>query len=347
MPQISYHLHLKGYVGGCDFDRSKVDSTLSKLGGKQVNVLIDSTGGALGTGLSISSAFKRHGNVNVHFTGLNASAATIASLGAKHISMDKGAMYLVHQCSMSFFDWGCHNADQFAELIKDCQKVKADLDKMDANVAALYASRCKRKPEDLLELMRKGAWLSSAEALEWGFVDEVTECNEDKAPEITEELALAMAAEGMPLPFAVTENLSVPKNFTVQSGPLSKFFDAVTSFLSHSKGQNKNQVSMDKIFKNICATLGVESLTLTDGSASLQVSQLTTLENRIESLMASIAEKDQEIETLKAKLKDKPAADTAQVTVTPAGSSSEEGNDPISDFCKTSASAKDLFNSIP
>ena len=80
-----------------DDDRKAVDNMLAENQGKQVNVLIDSTGGQLGTGLSISSALKIHGNVSVHFVGLNASAATIASLGASHISMDAGAMYLVHK----------------------------------------------------------------------------------------------------------------------------------------------------------------------------------------------------------------------------------------------------------
>ena len=128
MAKTAYHITLKGYVGGADFDRTTVDRELTKNTGKAVNVLIDSLGGSLATGLSISAAFKNHGNVNVHFVGLNASAATIASLGAAHISIDAGAMYLVHKCSMAFFEWGSLNSDQFATLIADCEKIKADLD---------------------------------------------------------------------------------------------------------------------------------------------------------------------------------------------------------------------------
>ena len=78
MPITSYNISLKGYVGGYDFDRSKVDKKLAKNEGKEINVLIDSLGGSLATGLSISAAFKNHGKVNVHFVGLYASAATIA-----------------------------------------------------------------------------------------------------------------------------------------------------------------------------------------------------------------------------------------------------------------------------
>ena len=65
MPKHQYNISLKGYVGGYDFDRNTVDSVLAKNDGKEVNVLIDSLGGSLATGLSISAAFKNHGNVTV------------------------------------------------------------------------------------------------------------------------------------------------------------------------------------------------------------------------------------------------------------------------------------------
>ena len=42
MPQTQYNLHLKGFVGGADFDRNYVDYILAKNAGKEVNVLIDS-----------------------------------------------------------------------------------------------------------------------------------------------------------------------------------------------------------------------------------------------------------------------------------------------------------------
>ena len=134
MSKTAYNISLKGYVGGSDFDRKTVDSTLAANEGKSVKVLIDSLGGSLATGLSISAAFKNHGNVNVHFVGLNASAATIASLGAAHISIDAEAMYLVHQCSTALHNQGCdsamlvqaqHSAQLALDFIEwDCEKLE-------------------------------------------------------------------------------------------------------------------------------------------------------------------------------------------------------------------------------
>ena len=110
MSNPTYNIQLKGYGGGYDFDRATVDKELAKNEGKQVNFLIDSLGGSLATGLSISAAFKNHREVSDHFVGMNASAATIASLGAAHISFDKNAMYLVHKCSTALHNQGCDSA---------------------------------------------------------------------------------------------------------------------------------------------------------------------------------------------------------------------------------------------
>ena len=66
-----YQMHLRGYVGGWDFDAVYVDYILNKYKDQPVNVLIDSLGGELATALSIVASFRRHGNVHVHFVGMN------------------------------------------------------------------------------------------------------------------------------------------------------------------------------------------------------------------------------------------------------------------------------------
>ena len=90
-------------------------------------MLIDSLGGSLATALSIVASFRNHGNVHVHYVGMNASAATIASLSAKHVSIDSSAMYLVHKCSMEFFQWASANADKLRSIIKEAEQMKENL----------------------------------------------------------------------------------------------------------------------------------------------------------------------------------------------------------------------------
>lgn len=344
MSKTAYNITLKGYVGGYDFDRSTVDRELAKNEGKQVNVLIDSLGGSLATGLSISAAFKNHGNVNVHFVGLNASAATIASLGAAHISMDAGAMYLVHQCSTVFFEWASLNSSQFATLIADCEKIKADLDKLDLNCAQLYAARCKRKPEDLLALMKVGGWLSAKEALDWGFVDEITDLDDEPAPKLTDALASAMASEGMPIP-------NIPLAETDREGLFGKFLTAIASLFKPST--NPITTAMIKTYTFLSAILADKPITVKDGTASVSTAQLDAIEaaladkDRIcNEQKQTIEDRDKTIADLRAKLDKQPAEPTKQVVEDnkPGGTSAPKND--VEQFVDTYNSARALYNEV-
>ena len=166
-----------------------VDYKLSQNKDKEVHVLIDSLGGDVGTALSICNAFRNHGNVTVHFAGLNASAATIASLGAKKICIDENAMYLVHKVSTLVASWASMNADQLAAYIENLDKEKKNLEKFDLNIASMYAAKCKKEKTDLLALMKEGGWLTAAEAKEWGFVDEISIVENAKEPKLTAAMA--------------------------------------------------------------------------------------------------------------------------------------------------------------
>ena len=345
----SYQLHLKGFVGGYDFDADYVDYILSKNSGKEVHVLIDSLGGKSNTALSIFSAFKRHGNVNVHFVGMNASAATIASLGAKHISMDSAAMYLVHKCSIGFFEWGNMNADDLQQLITNIEHQKKDLDKLDANIAQMYATRCKKESAQLLALMKEGGWLTAQEALAWGFVDELTDYEEESAPVMTDTLATAMASAGIPVP-------NVAKASAEQSA-VARFLNVLTSFFkadkSHFQPINTKE-NMKKIFKNICAIVCCESLDVNEGNVALTDEQADSIESAIQSDKDTIqsltdANKtlDEENKTLKAEieeLKKKPAESSSQVV-------NDKHNDKttsaVEEFVGTRQEAQTLYDIVP
>lgn len=367
MSKTTYNIQLKGYVGGYDFDRSTVDRELAKNEGKQVNVLIDSLGGSLATGLSISAAFKHHGNVNVHFVGLNASAATIASLGAAHISIDAGAMYLVHKCSMALFsalqsafgdnEWGSLNSAQFATLIADCEKIKADLDKLDLNCAQLYAARCKRSStkslcsakntEDLLALMKAGGWLTAREALDWGFVDEITDLADEPAPKLTDALASAMANAGMPIP-------NIPIAESDKESAFTKFIAALTSLFSakaerqadNKPSTNPISTAMIKTYTFLSAIMADKPLTVKDGATTVTVAQLDAIEDALAEKDRLCNEQKQTIADLQAKLAAKPAEASSQVVEDNKPSGSAGPKNDVEQFVETYNSAKKLFDEV-
>ena len=351
MSKTAYHISLKGYVGGFDFDRSDLDAVLAENEGKRVNVLIDSLGGSLATGLSISAAFRNHGDVAVHFVGLNASAATIASLGAAHISIDTGGMYLVHKCSTAFFEWGSLNSDQFATLIADCEKIKADLDKLDLNVAQLYAKKCRKPVADLLGLMKVGGWLTAKEALDWGFVDEITDLEDEPAPRLTDALASAMANVGMPIP-------NIPLAETDRDGLFGKFLTAIASLFKPSS--NPISTAMIKTYTFLSAILADKPLTVSNGTASVTAEQLDAIENALadkdktvneqkaalEAKDADIKAKDATIADLQAKLAAKPAASTTTVVEQSKPGEKTEPKTEAEAYCETVNSARKLYNLV-
>ncbi|MCR5314374.1 MAG: Clp protease ClpP [Bacteroidaceae bacterium] len=335
MAKTNYLLHLKGYVGGYDFDRDYVDYVLAKNPDTEVHVLIDSLGGSLATALSIVAAFRQHGNVHVHFVGMNASAATIVSLGAKHVSIDNSAMYLVHKCSIEFFRWASANSDKLADIIKEAKQMKSDLEKMDANVAQMYAAKCQKSKEDLLELMKKGGWLTAQEAKDWGFVDEITDYEEDAAPVITDAIAADMAATGIPVPAGLNNQ---PANL------FARFVDALTNFFNNSKPHNQ----MEQVNNN--AQQEQQQVQQQQQQQQQQGATDSQAQEHEQQHTAELEAKDREIERLRAELdalKKAPGASTSKVVENDKGGAHEEQPSQVEAFFATRQRAIDLYAQLP
>lgn len=325
MAQVNYNLHLKGFVGGADFDRNYVDYVLAKHNDKPVAVLIDSLGGSLATALSIASAFRNHGDVSVQFVGMNASAATIASLGAKHIGIDANAMYLVHKCSTEFFRWCSLNADNMQSLINDLEAQKADLDKLDLNIASMYAKRCKKNQQDLLDLMAKGGWLSAQEALDWGFVDEITN-SDSVAPKLTDAMASAMAQVGMPIPNIPLQD---------KESAFAKFVASITSlFKSNDTEHSTNPITMNKEYAFIGSLLDSQQIAFADGVTTLSAEQLDKIEAEFKRLNDRIDA-----------LASAPADNSTNVIENGKSAEVTEKSD-VEQYFDTCNSARELFNLV-
>ena len=315
---MKYDLILKGTVGYWDFNSDQVDNLLAAKDGQEVNVLIDSLGGSLSEGLSISSAFRNHGKVHVHFRGMNASAATVAAMGAARVTMDKSAMFLVHKVSYLVLEWDLLNADALRAKAGDYMKQATDLEKMDLNIAMLYADRCKKDYKELLALMKEDKWLTSQEAVEWGFVDEAT--GEGKAVRLTASVATAMASEGIPVP----QNLPIEADsFFVRLEQLfKKMFnkdnagetgeptalqakDAGGDDRAPSNNQtNQNTNPMKKIFALIASVIGLAIAEMEadeQGRFALSEEQMDALEKHLKEMQDQAAEAQATIAELQEK----------------------------------------------
>jgi len=318
MPK-NYHIFLKGEVGSRwsgNFTSDMVNWILDKHKDSEVNVLINSLGGYTHEGLAISSLFKIHGNVHVHFIGQSASAATIAAMGAKKISIDADAMFLVHRCSGLVLEWARMNTEQIDGFIRKLEKQKLEQSTIDNVVANLYAKRCKKSKEELMQLMSKDTWLTAREALDWGFVDEITDEAEDKEP-LSDSKAAAMSSAGMPLP---------PGYKGRKGSMMNRFFEFLRSFNHQDPEQEPADVGRSPDdgpeFSNDMNTDPTQSPQVPESSAPApsgsqpalqpeapEESALSEKDAEIESLKSQLAERDRTI----SELRKEPAAPTSAV----------------------------------
>ncbi len=343
---MDYQIIIDDYIGDwwSGTDKQSIRQKLASYKGKHVDVKISSLGGSLDDGLDIRQQFLDHGDVTAFLHGFVASAATVIAMGAKKIVMGKYALFLVHQCSNYVFEWGQMNATELQELIDRLQKNKEDNEKIDMVLAAMYASRCKNHTqEELLDLLKESKWLTAQEALDWGFVDEILDADEE-APELTNAIAKKFNAAGLPL-----TGLEIQPE---RGGLLQSIFDSLKAIKDMISPKDKlatcNEdtstiiVNMEKEFKTVASVLKVDTLASQDGSVTLTADQMQAIEDRLNALESqhsddanTIAERDNTINALEQQVQNLQAA--------PADETSKVDEADTDNQPRTS---KDMFNSI-
>lgn len=343
---MDYQLIFDDYIGGwwLGTDKQSIRHKLAMFKGKHVDAKISSLGGSLDDGLDIRQQFIDHGDVTAYLHGFVASAATVIAMGAKKIVMGKYALFLVHQCSNAVFEYGQMNATDLQALIDRLQKNKEDNEKIDTVLAAMYASRCKNhSQEELLDLLKESKWLTAQEALEWGFVDEILD-DDEEAPELTNALAKKFNAAGLPLTGleiqperggllnSILDSLKTIKDIITPKEKLATCDEDTSTII----------VNMEKEFKTVASVLKVDTLASKDGKVNLTTAHLQAIEDRLNDLESqhsddvnTIAERDNTINSLEQQVKNlqmAPADETKKVDEASAD------NKPMT--------SKDMYNSI-
>lgn len=137
---------------------------LSAINSNNITLHINSPGGDVFDARAIATAIKAHSaNVTAKIDGLAASAATYIALAADKVEIADGAFFMIHKG----WTFTMGNAD-------DLRGTAELLDKVDESIVNDYAKKTGISSEELIELMAAETWFNANEALERGFVDEVT-----------------------------------------------------------------------------------------------------------------------------------------------------------------------------
>lgn len=137
---------------------------LADLKVSNIDLHINSPGGSVFDGQAIYNALLRHpASVTTHVDGLAASIASVIALAGDKICMADNALFMIHN------PWGFAQGNS-----SDLRQYADVLDKVRETIVNVYATRCTKKTDEIITAMDAETWLTAAEAVEYGFVDEIT-----------------------------------------------------------------------------------------------------------------------------------------------------------------------------
>ncbi len=138
---------------------------------RRIQVTINSAGGDVFEGLAIYNALKESGKpIDVRVSGLAASSASMIAMAGDTITMLEGALMMVHRASGAAYG----NAETMMDLA-------GTLEKVDGEMAGIYARRSGMDEARCLAMMTEETWLNGAECVECGLATERKGARDEKA----------------------------------------------------------------------------------------------------------------------------------------------------------------------
>jgi len=157
-------VYLYGPIGeGGITAKAFIDSLKTLNTSNTVNVRINSEGGDVAHALAMYNALSELSDVVIHIDGLAASAGSVVAMAGK-CRMAENAIMMIHR------PWSGAVGDSDA-----MRKAGEILDKFQPTLVSAYAKKTGLSDDKLNEMLAAETWLTAAEALEMGFVDEVIE----------------------------------------------------------------------------------------------------------------------------------------------------------------------------
>lgn len=125
---------------------------------------VNSNGGLVTVGSEIYTALRNYkGKVTAEITGMAASAASVAVMGADKIVMSPTAQLMVHKALFNFVSGNSDDLDRASNALKSSDKA----------IVNAYVSKTGLSEDEIMALMRNETFMSAQEAVEKGFADEV------------------------------------------------------------------------------------------------------------------------------------------------------------------------------
>lgn len=137
---------------------------------EDITLEVNSNGGLVTVGSEIYTALKNYnGHVTAEVTGMAASAASVAIMGADTVKMSPTAQIMIHKALLTR---ASGNSD-------DLEKAVNALKSSDQSIINAYVSKTGLSEDEIFEMMKNETFMSANEAIEKGFADELMTFEKD------------------------------------------------------------------------------------------------------------------------------------------------------------------------
>lgn len=137
---------------------------------EDITLEVNSNGGLVTVGSEIYTALKNYkGHVTAEVTGMAASAASVAIMGADTVKMSPTAQIMIHKALLTR---ASGNSD-------DLEKAVNALKSSDQSIINAYVSKTGLSEDEIFEMMKNETFMSANEAIEKGFADEIMTFEKD------------------------------------------------------------------------------------------------------------------------------------------------------------------------
>jgi ATP-dependent Clp endopeptidase proteolytic subunit ClpP len=137
---------------------------LAEIKASQIDMHINSPGGLVFDGITIYNLLKNHpANITTYIDGLAASIASVIALAGNKVIMAENALFMAHTASGMVMG----TADDMRDFAEK-------LDKVNGAIATTYITKTGKDESEIKAIMAAETWMTADEALEAGFIDEVS-----------------------------------------------------------------------------------------------------------------------------------------------------------------------------
>lgn len=158
-------VYLYDEVGSYGVSAKDFVEDIKLLKGKDIYLHINCVGGEVFDGMAIYNTLKKYkGKVVAYVEGIAASMGSVIPLAADEIIMSENSLYMIHNA------WGGAMGEA-----KDMRKTATLLDKLSSEIANIYSKKTNLPLSQIEEMMDEETWFNSEEALQYGFIDRISD----------------------------------------------------------------------------------------------------------------------------------------------------------------------------